>query len=315
MENVVIIWSGPAWRTAAIYTGRALLNPLMFEWFMAWGLPAGWQLTTTTDIENFPWFPDWIWGFELVNRMRQQAIKFGARIETKTVDKVDLSSKPFKVFVWDQVIETKSIIVTTWATPKRLGIPGEVRFWKRGISCCAVCDWGLPIFRDKHIVVIWWWNVAMEDALYMTNFASKVTILVRRDVLRCSKVMHERVLQEPKIEIMYNTEAKKVLWEDSMTWLEIINNKTNETSTLECQWLFYAIWHTPNTEFLQWQLELLESGHIKTKPGSTETSVPWVFAAWDVQDPEFRQAITSAWTGAMAWLQAEKYVNWIPSVN
>ena len=193
MENVVIIWSGPAGRTAAIYTARALLNPLMFEWFMAGGLPAWGQLTTTTDIENYPWFPDGIGGFELVNRMRQQALKFWARIETKTVDKVDLSSTPFKVFVWDDVIETKSIIVTTWATPKRLGILWEAKFWKRWISCCAVCDGGLPMFRDKHLVVIGWWNVAMEDALYLTNFASKVTILVRRDVLRCSKLIHERV--------------------------------------------------------------------------------------------------------------------------
>lgn len=311
MENVVIIWSGPAGRTAAIYTARALLNPLMFEWFMAGGLPAWGQLTTTTDIENYPWFPDGIGGFELVNRMRQQALKFGARIETKTVDKVDLSSTPFKVFVWDDVIETKSIIVTTWATPKRLGILWEAKFWKRWISCCAVCDGGLPMFRNKHLAVIGWWNVAMEDALYLTNFASKVTILVRRDVLRCSKLIHERVLQEPKIEIMYHTEAKKILWEDSMTWLQIINNQTNEESILECQWLFYAIGHTPNTAFLNGQLELLESGHIKTVPGSTETSVPGVFAAWDVQDPEFRQAITSAGTGCMAWLQVEKYLKWV----
>lgn len=313
MENVVIIWSGPAGRTAAIYTARALLNPLMFEWFMAWWLPAWWQLTTTTDIENFPGFPDWIWWFELVDRMRKQALKFGARIETKTVDKVDLSCRPFKVFVWDQIIETKSIIVTTWATPKRLWILWEVKFWKRWISCCAVCDWWLPMFRDKHLVVIWWWNVAMEDALYLTNFASKVTILVRKWewMLRCSKVIHERVLQEPKIEIMYHTEAKKILWEDSMIWLQIVNNETNEESVLECQWLFYAIWHTPNTAFLNWQLELLESWHIKTNPATMETSVPWVFAAWDVQDPVFRQAITSAGTWAMAWLQVEKYIMWI----
>lgn len=317
MENVVIIWSWPAGRTAAIYTGRALLNPLMFEWFMAWWLPAGWQLTTTTSIENFPWFPDGVWWFELVQKMRDQAIKCWARIETKTVDRVDLSSHPFKVFVWDQEIETKSIIITTWATPKRLWILGEARYRKRWISCCAVCDGWLPMFRDKHLVVIWWWNVAMEDALYLTAFASKVTILVRKWewMLRCSKVMEERVKQEPKIEIMYHTEAKKVLWDDThMTWLEIINNETNEESTLDCEWLFYAIWHTPNTEFLWWQLELLESGHIKTKPWTMETSVPGVFAAWDVQDPVYRQAITSAGTWAMAWLQAEKYVNWIPSI-
>lgn len=309
MENVVIIWSGPAWRTAAIYTGRAQLQPLMFEWFMAWGLPAGWQLTTTTDVENFPGFPTGISGFELVQKMREQAINCGARIQTKTVDKVDLSSQPFKVFVWNDVIETKTIIITTGATAKKLWIPWEAKYRWKWVSCCAVCDWWLPVYRDKHIVVIWWWDVAMEDAMYLTNFASKVTILVRRDVLRCSKVMHERVLNESKIEIKYHTEALEVLWDENITWLKIINNQTNEESILECGWLFYAIWHTPNVEFLDGQLELLESWHIKTKPWTTETSVPWVFAAGDVQDPVYRQAITSAWTGCMAGLQAERYIN------
>lgn len=311
MENVVIIWSWPAWRTAAIYTGRAMLNPLMFEWFMAWWLPAWWQLTTTTDVENFPWFPESIWWFELVQKMRDQSIKYWARIETKTVDKVDLSSNPFKVFVWDNVIETKSIIISTWATAKKLWIPWESKFWMKWVSCCAVCDWWLPMFRDKHIVVVWWWDVAMEDALYLTHFASKVTILVRRDVLRCSKIVHERVLQESKIEIKYNTQAIEILWDDKMTWIKILNNKSNEESILDCWWLFYAIGHTPNTEFLQWQLELLDSGHIKTKPGTTETSIPWVFAAWDVQDPIYRQAIVSAGTWAMAWIQVERFLKGI----
>ena len=153
----------------------------------------------------------------------------------------------------------------------------------------------------------------MEDALYLTNFASKVTIMVRKweGQLRCSNVIYQRAVQDPKIEIMYHTEAKKVLWEDKMTWLQIINNEINEESEFACEWMFYAIGHTPNTEFLEWQLELLDSWHIKTNPMTMETSVPWVFAAWDVQDPVYRQAITSAWTWAMAWLQVEKFIKWI----
>lgn len=310
MENVIIIWSGPAWHTSAIYTGKALLEPLMFEWFMAWGIAAWWQLTTTTTIENFPGFPDGIDWSQLMHNMRQQSINSGTRIETKTVDKVDLTTNPFKVYVWENVFEAKSLIIATGATAKRMWLLWEARYRGRGVSACAICDWGLPIFRNQHIVVIWWWDAAMEEAIHLTHFASKVTVLVRRDELRASKIMQERAKSNPKIEFLWNTEAKEILWENSwnMTWLKIINNKTNAESVLEAKWLFYAIWHTPNTRFLEGQLDLDDAGYIITKAWSTQTSIPWVFAAGDVQDKKFRQAITSAGTGCMAALEAEKYL-------
>lgn len=309
MEKLIIIWSGPAWHTAAIYAARANLEPLMFEWFLAGWVAAWWQLTTTTVVENFPGFPDGIDGTQLMTNMRQQSLNSWTRIETKTVDKVDLSQNPFKVFVWNEVFETKSLIIATGATAKRLGIPGEDKYRQKWISACAVCDWWLPMFRNKHLVIVWWWDVAMEEAMHLSHFAQKVTLLVRRDTLRASKAMQGKVMNNPKIDIMRNTEAIEVLGDDFLKWVKIINNQTNEDTNLECWWLFYAIWHTPNTRFLEWQLELDETGYIKTKDWSVETSVKWVFAAGDVQDKKYRQAITSAWTGCMAALDAEKFVS------
>lgn len=310
MENIIIIWSGPAGHTAAIYTAKAMLNPLMFEWFMAGWVAAWWQLTTTTTIENFPWFPNGIDWFQLMSDMRQQSINSWTRIETKTVDKVDLSSQPFKVTVWNDILEAKSLIIATWATAKRMWLLWESKYRGRWVSACAICDWGLPIYRDKHIIVIWGGDAAMEEAIHLTHFASKVSIVVRRDVLRASKIMQERAINNPKIQILRNTEPKEILWEENgnMTWLKIRNNKTNEESILEASGLFYAIWHKPNTDFLDGQLELDEAGYIVTKPWTTETSVPGVFAAWDVQDKKYRQAITSAGTGCMAALESERYL-------
>lgn len=335
IENLIIIGSWPAGHTAAIYAGRAMLNPLMFEWFMAWGVAAGWQLTTTTDVENFPGFPDGISWLELMSHMRKQSLNSGTRIETKTVDKVDLSANPFKVFVWENIYYSHSLIIATWATAKRLNLPGETEYRQRGISACAVCDWALPLFREKHLVVIWWGDSACEEAHYLTKYASKITMLVRRDALRASKVMQERVINHEKIEILWNTEAIEVLWDGKvLTDIKIIDNKTNQKSTLKLWGLFYAIGHKPNTDFLWWQLKLDESGYIITYSrlshqhldGShvlsnenvlnlqgnhhfaTSTSVPWVFAAWDVTDKIYRQAITSAWTGCMAALDVEHYL-------
>ncbi len=314
MENVIIVWSWPAGHTAAIYTAKALLNPLMFEGFMAWWVAAWWQLTTTTTIENFPGFPDGIDGFHLMQNMRQQSINSWTRIETKTVDKVDLSQSPFKVYVWNEILETKSLIIATGATAKRMWLLWEANYRWRWVSACSICDGWLPIFRNQHIVVIWWWDAAMEEAIHLTHFASKVSILVRSDKLRASKIMQERAKSNPKIEFLRNTEAKEIIGESwwNMTWLKIINNQTNQESILEAKWLFYAIWHTPNTSFLDGQLELDEAGYIITKPWSTQTSVPGVFAAGDVQDKKYRQAITSAGTWCMAALEAEKYLlnNW-----
>lgn len=309
MEKIVIIWWGPAGHTSAIYAAQARLNPLMFEWFMAGGVAAWWQLTTTTIIENFPGFPGWVGGPELMMRMRQQSEKLWVRIQTKTVDKVDLSSRPFKVFVWSDIIETQTIVISTWASAKRMWLPGEKEYRNRWISACAVCDGGLPIFRDKHLVVIGWWDTAMEEALHLTHFASKVSVLVRKDHLRASQSMQEKAQKHEKIEILFNTEAQEVVWDGKlMNWIKIINNQTNQESTLEASGLFYAIWHKPNTDFLWWQITTDESWYIITKPNSTKTNIEWVFAAWDVQDNTFRQAITSAWTGCMSTLEAIRFM-------
>ncbi|MCF7835287.1 thioredoxin-disulfide reductase [Candidatus Gracilibacteria bacterium] len=309
MENLVIIGSGPAGHTAAIYAARANLKPLMFEGFLAGGVAAGGQLTTTTVIENFPGFPDGIDGTQLMMNMRQQSLNSGTRIETKTVDKVDLGQNPFKVFVGNEVIETKSLIIATGATAKRLGIPGEDKYRQKGISACAVCDGGLPMFRDKHLVVIGGGDVAMEEAMHLSHFANKVSLIVRRDVLRASKAMQEKVIDNPKINILRNTEATEAIGDDFLKGLKIINNKTNEESQIECEGLFYAIGHTPNTSFLEGQINLDDTGYIQTNPGTVETNIKGVFAAGDVADKKYRQAITSAGTGCMAALDAEKFLS------
>ena len=309
MENVVIIWSWPAGHTAAIYAARANLNPLMFEWFMAWGVAAGGQLTTTTVIENFPGFPDGIDWTQLMMHMRQQSLNMGTRIETKTVDKVDFQSQPFKIFVGDEIIETKSVIIATGATAKRMGMTGEKEFRQRGISACAICDGGLPMFRNQKIVIIWWGDVAMEEALHLTHFASEVIVLVRKDVLKASKAMQDKVMKNEKIKIMRNTEIQEAIWENFLEKIRVLNNKTNETSEIECKWLFYAIGHKPNTDFLDGQVAIDETGYIITTAWTTKTNIEGVFAAGDVQDKKYRQAVTSAGSWAMAALESEQFLS------
>lgn len=307
-RKVIIIGSGPAGHTAAIYAGKALLQPLMFEGFMAGGIAAGGQLTTTTVIENFPGFPEGIDGSQLMMQMRQQSLNAWAKIITKTVDSVDLSSSPFKVTVGNEEFTADSLIVATGATAKRMGLPGEEQFRQKGVSACAICDGGLPIFRNKRIVVIGWGDAALEEAIHLTHFASEVLLLVRRDQLRASKAMQEKAFKNKKIQILWNTEATELVGEKLLSGVWTINNKTQEKVLIECAGVFYAIGHTPNTAFLGWQVELDETGYIKTIPWSTKTSVEGVFAAGDVQDRIFRQAITSAGTGCMAALEAEKYL-------
>lgn len=238
--------------------------------------------------------------------MRQQSINHGTRIETITVESVDLNKNPFKIIAGGKEYLTKSLIVATGATAKRLRIPGENKLWQRGISACAVCDGGLPIFREQRLVVIGGGDVACEEALYLTKFGSEVIMLVRRDEFRASKAMQERVFKHEKITIMRNTEALECIGEKVLEKLKIINNKTQEESTLECKGLFYAIGHQPNTEFLQGQIAVDQEGYIITEKGSPKTSVKGVFAAGDVQDKVYRQAITSAGVGCMAALEAEK---------
>ena len=307
MENLVIIGSGPAGHTAAIYAARASINPIMYEGFMAGGVAAGGQLTTTSKVENFPGFPEWIDGLELMMNMRQQSLNSGTRIETKTIDKVDFSSQPFKLFTGNEIIEAKSVIIATGATAKRLGIQGEKDYRQKWISACAVCDGGLPIFRSKVVVVIGWGDVAMEEAQHMTHFASKVIVLVRTDKLRASEVMQARAKANAKIEFKRFTEGLEALGDWNMlSGMKVINNQTKEETIIECSGLFYAIGHTPNTKFLEGQIELDNDGYIITK--NTITNVAGVFAAGDVADKKYRQAITSAGTGCIAALEAEKYL-------
>jgi thioredoxin reductase (NADPH) len=311
MNQVIIIGSGPAGHTAAIYAARANLAPLMFEGRMAGGVAAGGQLTTTTEVENFPGFPHGIQGPELMNNMREQSINAGTTIITKTVDRVDLSVRPFKIFVKDDIYEAQSIIIATGATAKKLDIPWVSEYWMKGISGCAVCDGALPIFRNKPLAVIGGGDVALEEATHLAKFGSKVYVLIRRGKwdLRASKAMQERAFVNEKIKFLEYTEALEVHGGKLLSHLTIINNQTQQKSFLEVSGLFFAIGHTPNTGFLDGQIALDETKYIITKAGTTETSIPWVFAAGDVQDKKYRQAITSAGTGCMAALEAEAWLS------
>jgi thioredoxin reductase (NADPH) len=309
MENLIIIGSGPAAHTAAIYAGRAHLNPLMFEGLAAGGVAAGGQLTTTTEVENYPGFPNGIMGPELMDLMRQQSLKCGTRIKTETVNKVDFRSKPFKIFADSGIAEAKAIIIATGATAKRMNVPGEERLWQKGISACAVCDGALPIFRNKVLVVIGGGDSAVEEATFLTKYASKVLLVVRRDQLRASKAMQDRIFANKKIEIIWNTVLTEVVGEGKLTGAKVTDTKTSQERTIEAGGLFYAIGHLPNTSFLEGQLQLDETGYIKTQPGTTKTSLPGVFACGDVQDKVYRQAVTAAGTGCMAALDAERYLS------
>jgi thioredoxin reductase (NADPH) len=277
----------------------------MFEGFMAAGVAAGGQLTTTTEIENFPGFTT-IGGPELMHRMREQAVHCGTRIRTETIAKVDLSARTFKVTPEDgEPLLAKTVIVATGATAKRMHVPGEARLWQAGISACAVCDGGLPMFRGKEMVVIGGGDTAVEEATYLTKFASKVYLVHRRNELRASKAMQQRAFNTPKLEIIWDTVLEDVYGEKFLEGVMLKNVNTGEQSKLPVGGLFYAIGHTPNTAFLEGQVKTDENGYILTEPGSTRTSVEGVFAAGDVQDHVYRQAITSAGTGCMAALDAE----------
>ena len=310
LEDVVIIGSGPAGHTAAIYLGRAERKPLMFEGFMAGGIAAGGQLTTTDTIENFPGFANGILGPTLMEQMRAQSLKNSVRIVTETVASVDLSKKPFVLTLESgEQVETKSIIVATGATAKVLNIPGGKEYWQKGISACAVCDGALPIFRNKTIAVVGGGDTAMGEAEHLAKFASEVVIIHRRDEFRASPILQERIKNNPKIKIMWNSIPVEFKGSKFLESVTLQNTKTKENSELKISGFFYAIGHNPNTGFLGGQLKLDEQGFIVTKPGSTKTSVEGVFAAGDVQNPLHRQAIIAAGSGCLAALECEEFLN------
>ncbi|KAK4945479.1 thioredoxin-disulfide reductase [Elasticomyces elasticus] len=313
--KVAIIGSGPAAHTAAIYLSRAELKPVMYEG----GTAAGGQLTTTTDVENFPGFSKGIGGMELMDEMKAQSQRFGTEIITETITRVDLKSKPFRLWQEYQDGETDepaytsdAVIIATGANARRLDLPGEETYWQNGISACAVCDGAVPIFRNKPLVVIGGGDSAAEEAMFLTKYGSHVTVLVRKDKLRASKTMAKRLLTNPKVTVKFNHVATEVQGENKprglMTHLKIKNVATNEEEVMEANGLFYAVGHDPATTIFKGQIETDEDGYIATKPGTSYTSVPGVFAAGDVQDKRYRQAITSAGSGCIAALEAEKYL-------
>ncbi len=299
-EKVIIIGSGPAGLTSAIYAARAGLEPLMIE-----GMEAGGQLMLTTDVENYPGFPDGVMGPEMMELFRKQAERFGTRILRSDVSKVDFSQRPFKIWVGDEVHEAEAVIVSTGASAQWLGVPGEEKLRGHGVSACATCD-GF-FFRDSEIVVVGGGDSALEEALFLTKFASKVTIIHRRDEFRASKIMADRVLSHDKIEVRWNSVVEEVLGEDAVTGVLLRDVVTDETEELAVEGAFIAIGHTPNTSVFDGQLSLNEKGYLETFR-NTSTSVAGVFGAGDVVDFTYRQAITAAGMGCEAALDAERWL-------
>jgi thioredoxin reductase (NADPH) len=306
-EQVVIIGSGPAGHTAAIYTARANLQPVLFEGYAAGGIPGG-QLMTTTEVENYPGFPEGIQGPELMAAFRKQSLRFETRLFTEDVAKVDLSKRPFTVASSERTLTARALIIATGATARRLNLPGEQKLWSRGMSACAVCDGALPIFRGKALVVVGGGDSAAEESTFLTKFASKVYLVHRRHELRASKIMQERVLKHPKIEVVWDTVVEDVLGEEAVSAVRLTHVKTGKTRELACGGLFYAIGFDPNTALFKGQLDMDDHGYLVTRPGSTVTSVPGVFACGDVQDKRYRQAVTAAGSGCMAAMDCGRWL-------
>lgn len=303
IENTIIVGSGPAGLTAAIYTSRALMNPLMIE-----GAEAGGQLMITTDVENYPGFPDSVTGPELIEKMRAQAERFGTRFITKNVTEVDFSSRPYRVSVGDQHHYAHSVIISTGASAKWLGLESEKKYVNRGVSACATCDGAF--FRNVVVGVVGGGDTAMEEAQFLTRFATKVYVIHRRDQFRASKIMADRVLKHPKIEVIWNSEVAEVVGDGKgVTGVKLKSTVDSTTRDLELGGLFVAIGHKPNTDLFKGKLDLNEAGYLLITPGTTKTKIPGVFACGDVQDPYYRQAVTAAGTGCMAAIEAERWLD------
>ena len=299
-RNVVIIGSGPAGLTAAVYASRANLQPLMIE-----GVEAGGQLMLTTEVENYPGFVDGIMGPELMERMRKQAARFGTEIVTDNVVSVDLSGSPFKISTSSETYESRAVIISTGASAKMLGVPGEKELLGHGVSTCATCD-GF-FFKDQELLMVGGGDSAMEEATFLTKFASKVTVVHRRDRLRASKIMQDRAFANPRIDFIWDSTITEIFGNGKVAGARVKNLKTGDDSELAAGGVFVAIGHTPNTSLFEGKLDL-SGGYIVTEGEGTQTSVPGVFAAGDVVDFRYRQAITAAGMGCMAAIDAERYL-------
>lgn len=301
--KVVIMGSGPAGLTAALYAARANLEPIVFE-----GLEAGGQLTLTTDVENYPGFPDGVLGPELMNSMRQQAERFGAQCVHGEITEVDLSERPFTVKTHDNTIKADTFIISSGATAKMLGLESERTLLGRGVSTCATCD-GF-FFKDQKLVIVGGGDSAMEEAIFLTKFASSVTVIHRRDELRASKIMQDRAFKNEKIDFIWDSVLEEITGdkENGVTGVRIKNVKSGDISTLDCKGVFVAIGHKPNTDLFKGTLDMDEDGYLVTDPRSSETNIEGVFAAGDVQDKKYRQAITAAGSGCMAAMDAERFL-------
>lgn len=301
MENVIIIGSGPAGLTAAIYSARANLKPLMIE-----GEQPGGQLMITTEVENYPGFEHGVTGPELMAVMRKQAERFGTRFVTENVTKVDFSAKPLKICVGEKLHEARAVIISTGATAKYIGIPAEEKYHGRGLSACATCDGAF--FRNMDVGIVGGGDTAMEEANFLTRFAKKVYVIHRRDSFRASKIMADRVKNNPKIQIIWNSAVVDIMGAKNIESVKLKDTVTGKESTLAVEGLFVAIGHEPNTKIFKGQIDVNEVGYIKTRPGTTYTNIDGVFAAGDVQDHVYRQAITAAGTGCMAAIDSERWL-------